>query len=90
MELVVFINGVYHSLFFVTDLETFLPSFCTNNGLEVSEVSLFHNLTIEQQNQIQSLLSETSTLKIHQGKVQVIERIEDTDTIKIEIQLQPV
>lgn len=90
MELVVFINGKYHSHYVVSDLETFLPSFCINNGVEESEVSLFHPLTVEQNNQVQSLINETSTLKIHQGKVQVIERIEDTDTVKIEIQLQPI
>ncbi len=90
MELVLFINGVYHSHFSVTDLNTFLPNFCINSGVEESEVSLFHPLTVEQNNQVQSLLNENSTLKIHQGKVQVIERIEDTDTVKIEIQLQPV
>lgn len=90
MELVVFINGKYHSHFSVSDLETFLPSFCINNGVEVNEVSIFHPLTVDQQNQVQSLLDENSTLKIHQGKVQVIERIEDIDTVKIEIQLQPI
>lgn len=58
--------------------------------MEVNEVSIFHPLTVDQQNQVQSLLDENSTLKIHQGKVQVIERIEDIDTVKIEIQLQPI
>lgn len=90
MELVIFINGVYHSHFIISDLNTFLPNFCTNNGVEESEVSLFHPLTVEQKNQVQLLLDENSTLRMYQGKVQVIERIEGTDTAKIEIQLQPI
>lgn len=87
METVLFINGVYHSQYSVSDLQTFLESFCLNNGLLLSEVKAYLPLTVEQKAQLDAALDEDSSLFMKDGKYMVTEKEGGFDVVKFEISL---
>jgi hypothetical protein len=68
--MIVFINGVYHSVFQVfEDLDTFKTQFCLNNGLDLGEVEIYEDLTSDQQDQVAAaLLNQGSSLRYSAGQ----------------------
>lgn len=90
MEKLVFTNGKYFATFNISNPETFLSSFCANNGFETSEVMIRNPLSEEQQNQVQAKVAQGCRLVYVDGKATCRKHNEEgAEVVELEITLSP-
>lgn len=89
MERIIFINGVYHSQFFISDALAFLDSFCLNNGFEPSEVQMYLPLTEEQSSLIDSYVDNGDHLQLKNGQAIIVGMDNGEEVVKHTINLTP-